>query len=120
MSYVFVLATVLLTVYGQLIIKWQVLEAGPFPAPAGERIDFLARLLISPWVVSAFVAAALAAVSWMVAMTKLDLSHAYPFVSLSFVLVLILSWGLFHEPLSWQKLVGVALIVCGVIVSSRG
>jgi len=120
MSYVYVLATVLLTVYGQLVIKWKVVDAGSFPDTWPERAWFLGRLLLDPWVVSSLVAALLAALSWMVAMTKLELSHAYPFVSLSFVLVLLLSWGLLHEPLSWQKLVGVALIVCGVIVSSQG
>jgi multidrug transporter EmrE-like cation transporter len=120
MSYFYVFATVFLTVYGQLVIKWQVVGAGQYPASGPERLYFLGRLLLNPWVISAFAAAALAAVSWMVAMTKLDLSHAYPFVSLSFVLVLLLSWGLFHEPLSWQKLLGVALIICGVIVSSYG
>ena len=41
-------------------------------------------------------------------MVKLDLSHAYPFVSLSFVLVLFLSALLFGEPLSWAKVAGVA------------
>jgi multidrug transporter EmrE-like cation transporter len=120
MSYFYVFATILLTVYGQLIIKWQVVSAGQYPSSGPERLYFLGRLLINPWVISAFAAAALAAVSWMVAMTKLDLSHAYPFVSLSFVLVLLLSWGFFHEPLTWQKLVGVALIICGVTISSHG
>lgn len=120
MSYFYVFATVLLTVYGQLIIKWQVIGAGEYPAGGYDRLHFLTTLLLNPWVISALLAAVLAALSWMVAMTKLQLSHAYPFVSLSFVLVLLLSWMLFQEPLTWQKVVGVALIVCGVIVSSQG
>ena len=120
MSYFYVFATVLLTVYGQMIIKWRVAAAGEFPVSAYDQVRFLGMLLLNPWVMSALAAAFLAALSWMVAMTKLDLSHAYPLVSLSFVLVLLLSWGLFHEPLTWQKMLGIALIVGGVTVASQG
>ena len=53
-------------------------------------------------------------------MTRLPLSHAYPFVSFSFVLVLISSAVFFHEPLTWPKLVGMACIVAGIVIGSQG
>jgi drug/metabolite transporter (DMT)-like permease len=71
-------------------------------------------------VLSALAAAFGAALCWMLAMVKLELSHAYPFVSLSFVLVLFLSAVLFGEPLSWAKVLGILLIVAGVAVGSQG
>jgi len=120
MSYAYVFATVFLTVYGQIIIKWQVMAVGRPPDSWSDRVSLLLHLLMNPWIVSALLAALLAALSWMLAMTKLDLSHAYPFVSLSFVLVLMLSGMVFHEPVNWYKLCGVALIVGGVAVSSQG
>jgi multidrug transporter EmrE-like cation transporter len=120
MSYLFVFITVFLTVYSQIVIKWQVVAAGAFPVDAGERIWFLAKLLLNPWVISALAAGLLAVVSWMAAMTKLELSHAYPFMSLAFVLVLVLSAWVFHEPITAPKLIGLALIVAGLIVGSQG
>ncbi|MDP2706729.1 MAG: hypothetical protein Q8O70_04405, partial [Burkholderiales bacterium] len=111
MSYVYVLATVLLTVYGQIAIKWQVLEAGPFPADPGAKLWFLARLLANPWVLSALAAGLLASVSWMAAMTRLELSHAYPFMSLAFILVMVCSAWFFSEPITPLKLTGIALVV---------
>ncbi|MBI4695823.1 MAG: EamA family transporter [Gammaproteobacteria bacterium] len=119
MGYFYVLLTVLLTVYGQIVIKWQVVQAGALPDGL-ERIRFLALLLVNPWVASGFLAAILAGLSWMIAMTKLELSHAYPFVSLSFALVLFFSWLVLHEPLTWPKVLGIGFIMCGVIVSSQG
>lgn len=119
MSYAYVAATVLLTVYGQIVVKWQVAEAARHGDPA-DRAAFLLGLIVNPWIVSALAAAFAAALSWMLAMAKLDLSHAYPFVSLSFVLVLFLSAGLFGEPLSLAKISGVALIVAGVALGSQG
>ena len=120
MSYFYVACTILLTVYAQLVIKWQVLPAGAFPADAADKLWFLARLLVNPWIVSALAALLVAALAWMAAMTRLDLSHAYPFTSLAFVLVVLCSAWLFHEPLNALKLIGLALIVSGIIVGSQG
>lgn len=120
LSYLFVFITIFLTVYSQIVIKWQVLAAGPFPADSTERLWFLARLLMNPWVITALAAGLLAVVSWMAAMTKLDLSHAYPFMSLAFVLVLVLSAVAFNEPVTVPKLIGLALITAGIIVGSQG
>ena len=56
----------------------------------------------------------------MAAITRLELSHAYPFMSLAFILVLVLSAWFFHEPVSWQKLAGLALICAGIVLGSQG
>lgn len=120
MSYFYVACTVLLTVYGQIVIKWQVLAAGAFPDSPSEKALFLARLLVNPWIISALAAALAAAVTWMAAMTKLDLSHAYPFLSSVFVLVPMLSVLLFSEPVTAPKVIGLALVVAGIVVGGQG
>ncbi|MGH8661675.1 MAG: EamA family transporter [Burkholderiales bacterium] len=120
MSYVYVACTILLMVYAQVVIKWQVIAAGALPADAAARLGFLAQLLINPWIASALAASLLAAVAWMAAMTKLDLSHAYPFMSLAFVLVMVASAYFFDEPLTGPKIAGVALICIGIVVGSQG
>ena len=120
MSYFYVLMTILLTVYGQIIIKWQVLNAGAFPDATEGKLRFLFDLLINPWVISAFAAALLAAIFWMAAMTRLQLSHAYPFMSLAFVLVMLAGWWFFSEPLTPLKIAGIAFVVLGIIVGSQG
>ena len=119
-NHLYILATILCTVYGQLVAKWQVRIAGSFPASFPERVYFLIRLLFNPWMVSSLAAAFFAMLSWMAAMTKFELSYAYPFMSLAFLLVLILSAFLFHEALTIPKVLGVLLIVTGIIVTSRG
>ncbi|UHQ20007.1 EamA family transporter [Lysobacter sp. KIS68-7] len=119
-AYCLVLTTVLLTVSGQFLLKWQVLRAGALPADASERLHFLLRLLLNPWVLSAFAAAFLASVTWMMAMTKLQLSHAYPMTALTFALVVFGSAVLFHEPVTPLKVVGLVLIVAGIVVGSQG
>jgi len=120
MSYLYVAGTILLTVYSQLIIKWQVSAAGAFPGTLLGKAEFIARLLINPWIVSALAGALVAVILWMAAMTRLDLSHAYPFMSLAFVLVVLGSAWFFHEPLSLLKLTGLGLICVGIVIGSQG
>ena len=120
MSYFYVACTILLTVYAQIVIKWQVMSAGALPVEPADKLWFLARLFLNPWVVSALVALLIAVATWMAAMTKLQLSHAYPFVSLAFVLVVLCSAWLFHEPLNIAKLAGLALICVGIAIGSQG
>lgn len=120
MSKVYILCTILLTVYGQLVIKLQVNKAGAFPDSGWGKLAFLLCLLLNPWVISAFLAALLASVAWMAAMTKLPLSYAYPFMSLAFVLVMVFSCVLFNEPITLSKTIGLTLIIAGLAIGSQG
>jgi multidrug transporter EmrE-like cation transporter len=118
-SYIYIALTIIFTVYGQIVIKWQASNAGPFPEDFNDKFLFLLRLVFNPWVLSGLAAAFLASLAWMAAMTKFDLSHAYPFMSLAFVLVLFLSAFFFNEPLTFSKIAGMALIVGGILVGSQ-
>lgn len=120
MSYLYIALTIALTVFGQIAIKMQVLQAGALPAGGPEKLAFLIKLLLNPWIIAAFAAAFLASISWMGAMTKFPLSYAYPFMSLNFVIVLMLGAWLFNEPLSITKIVGVLLICAGTVIAAQG
>lgn len=120
LDYLYLVATISFTVYGQVILKWRIRSYGDMPVDALEKLQFLVSLLFDPAIFSGLAAAFLASLAWMAAMTKFDLNHAYPFMSLNFILVLLLSVWLLDEPFSVQKIVGVGLIVIGTIVSAHG
>ena len=119
-GYLYIGITILLTVYGQLIVKWQVNLAGSPPESDGDMAMFLVRLVLNPWVLSGFAAAFLASVIWMAALTKFQLSYAYPFVALTFVFVVVAGGLLFGEPITVPKIAGLALIVAGITLASQG
>lgn len=119
-DYCYIVATLAFTVYGQLILKFRIGSHGALPVEFVEKLLFLGRLLGDPFILSGFVAAFLASMTWMAAMAQFDLSHAYPFTGLNFVVVLLLSGILLGEPLTMPKIVGVLLIAIGIIVSSTG
>jgi multidrug transporter EmrE-like cation transporter len=117
MSYFYILLTVLLTVYGQIVIKWEVLKIGALPQVG--KLAFIISLLTNLWIVSALLAAFMASVTWMMAVSKLQLSVAYPFTSIAFVLILLSSSLIFHEAITPFKIIGVALIVIGVVIAAQ-
>jgi drug/metabolite transporter (DMT)-like permease len=119
-GFAYILGTVLFTVYGQVVLKWRVAKVGALPAVFSDKIFFLLSVIWDPWVLSGLVAGFFAFLCWMAALTEFELSYAYPFMSLSFLLVLVLSAILFQEPLTVSKVVGVGLIVAGIIIGSRG
>ena len=116
-GFFFVMVTVFLTVYGQLVVKWQIQSLeDPLPPLFIDKVIFVFRQYLNPWIVSALFAAFLASASWLVVLTQLELSVAYPFTSLAFVLVLILSAIFFGEAFTLTKVVGTLIILIGLIV----
>jgi len=116
LSYLFVALTVAFTVYGQMVLKWQM-------GLHGELLDKpnlwnVLRLVFMPWILSAFFAAFLASLAWMAAINRLPLSRAYPYMSVNFLLVAVLATLIFKERMDAWKAAGILIIIIGVVVLS--
>lgn len=119
MGHVYIIITLLLTVYGQLVLKWQMSGAGPMPqSPSGKAL-FLLSQLVNPWIMSGFISAFLASLAWMAAVTRFDLNYAYPFMSLAFIIVAIFSIVFLGESLNLGKVGGTLMVIAGLIVVAR-
>jgi drug/metabolite transporter (DMT)-like permease len=119
-AHIFAFLTPILAAYSQLIIKWQVLAAGQVPDGYLSKITFIVNILLKPWVLSALLATFLSGVTWMMAMTRLELSHAYPFVALTFIVVPLCGIWLFDETLTTAKVIGSVIILVGIAVVTLG
>lgn len=91
MAHLYIFGTIFFTVYGQLVIKWRIPNYGHLPEATLEKLIFLLKLFLDPFILSGFVSAFVASLCWMAAMTKFELSYAYPFMGLTFVVVFISS-----------------------------
>ena len=123
MAHLFLVSTIVLSVYSQMIMKWRI--TGRF---AGLRIPdgiwakavTLFIVVFDPFVFTGLVATFVSGLCWMATMSKLEIGYAYPFTSLGFVLVVLLSHLLFGESLNAWRISGVILIVAGITVASQG
>lgn len=116
-SYIFL--TILLTVLSQLIIKWKMSEFNYSDYPTFQDKFVLAfSMLINPLIVLALIFVFLSGLSWIIALTKFQLSYAYPFMSLSLIFVTISSIVIFGEVVNFQKIFGIMLVIFGIIILS--
>jgi len=117
MGYLYIFLTIGLTVYGQVILKHEVGKV-TFPPDGLQTLWFLIKFCLRPLVFSGLFAAVLASFAWMAALSKFQLSYAYPFTSLNFVLVVVISIIAFGEAIDVYKIGGLGLILAGVYVLS--
>jgi len=119
LDHVYIIGTIVFTVYSQLIMRWQVSLAGALPVDLMGKVCFVAHLFLNPWVISSILATLFAGISWMLAMSRFEISYAYPWIGLNFLLMLFFGVLLFDELFSFGKFIGTALVVAGIIVISR-
>lgn len=117
MGYLYIFGTIIFTVYGQLILKWRIVQYGTLPEIFLDKIAFLFKIVFDPFIFSGFVSAFIASFFWMAAMTKFEVSYAYPII-LSGLLLLtsLLGIVLLGESIQYGKVVGILLILMGVFV----
>jgi multidrug transporter EmrE-like cation transporter len=89
-------------------------------AQTSFSIDWFTHLFRQPWaaVLIAFELASFAA--WMTVLARMRLSAAFPLTALGYVLIIGVSWAVFHEPASVPQIVGGAVILAGVWLIGRG
>lgn len=117
MSWACAVFSVLLVSAAQLMMRLAMMR---LPSPAGP-VGFIVALPVMPMaallLLTGVLAYALSMLCWLKALVRLPLSHAYPLLSLSYLLV----WAgalcipVLHETFHWGKLAGGALILCGVL-----
>ena len=121
MRYLYIIGTIIFTVYGQLILKWRITHLN-FSLPESGLIDKLSgliRLLFDPFIFSGFFSAFVASLFWMATMSKFQITEAYPFMSLAPAIVFLLGVWLLNETFTLGKVIGLVFIIIGTIVTVK-
>ena len=117
--YISILACLALTVYGQIIIKHRI---NLKEAPVGSILDKISTIIyyfFDPYILSGFIAAFIASIFWMSALTSLPLTRAYPVMSSAPLIVLLFGILFLDESLTIGKVLGGLLILIGVYLSVK-
>ena len=119
-SFLLVIASSLLAVTGQICLKMGMERIGTLNLSGlASGVQTAVHVMTTPLVILGLACYAISAVVWLVVLSKLDLSLAYPLLALNFVLVPLLGWLLLGEQIPSLRWVGVAIIFVGVTVISR-
>ena len=118
--YFYILFTLLFTVYGQLILKWRLSNLKVIlPELVTDKLIYLIKLVLDTFIFSGFIAAFIASLFWMAAMTKFEITHAYPFMSLAPALVFLLGVFVLNETFTMGKVIGLIIIMLGIAITVK-
>ena len=119
-SLVLIFIAVAIGVTGQLSLKMGMNHVGTIDGTSvAHPIETLSSVFRSPMVWVGLALYGLGAVAWLIVLSRLDLSFAYPFLALSYAITPILAWRLLDEPVSGLRWLGIAVIILGVVIVSR-
>ncbi len=118
--YLYILGTLVFTVYGQIVLKWR-MNGLQVVLPEGgvQKVWYLIRLLLDPFIFSGFASAFVASLFWMAAMSKFEITQAYPFMALAPALVFVVGVFFLGEPFTWGKVIGLVLIAIGIFITVK-
>ena len=116
---IYILISVLGSAIGQLMLKKGMSDIGPLTLSVNRVIPVVCRMATNPYVITGMMIYAMGTIFWLTALSRVDLSFAYPFVSLSYIIMLIGSWYLFNEHISVLRVVGTVVVIVGVLMISR-
>lgn len=86
---------------------------------AGSPVPIALAFAQSPAIIAGLAMYGVGTLVWLNVLARMDLSQAYPFVGLSFMLTAILGHYLFHETFHAGRIMGTALVIAGVILVAR-
>ena len=106
---------------GNLIIKGALKAGGGLNMATDQLLRTLFHLFTNPGIILGLALYLVGFVIWAKALSEVDISTVYPiFISLAFIVVVLGSRLFFGESLGVTKLGGIAIIVIGIVLASRG
>jgi drug/metabolite transporter (DMT)-like permease len=116
---IYILISVLGSVAGQLLLKKGMNDMGQVTLSLDKLPAILWKMVTNPNVFFGLAIYLVGTVFWLAALSRVDLSYAYPFASLSYIIMLVASWLWFGEKITPGRIFGTAVIGIGVLLIYR-
>ena len=118
-SFSLLMLGVLLNASAQLLLKAGTNAVGQFEFTAANILPVGLRLAFQPHIAGGVACYVVSLVVWIMGLSRVPVSVAYPMLSVGYVLNAVAAWYLFGESLTAQKLIGIAFIITGVVLVTR-
>lgn len=118
-SFSLIFTGVMLNVAAQLLIKAGTNSIGFFEFSRENILPIGWKLATEPHIIGAMFCYALSVVIWILALSRVQVSIAYPLLSMGYVVNAAAAWWFFNETFNPAKVAGIGVIILGVIIISR-
>ena len=118
-DYILLIFNVFLTVFGQIMLKQGVTNVGRIES-FRELISKFWQLILNPYVLGGISIYGFTTFVWLVILSRIKLSIAYPMLSLGYVIAIPFSWLVFKESIPKVRIIGAIIICIGVYLVAQG
>ncbi|HET7922724.1 MAG TPA: SMR family transporter [Gammaproteobacteria bacterium] len=119
-SFLLVITGVLLNAAAQLLLKAGVSRVGEIKLTFATILSAGWKLAFEPHILGGLTCYVVSVVVWILALSRVQVSIAYPMLSLGYVVTAVAAWWLMGESLSAMRMTGIAVIIVGVYLVARG
>lgn len=116
---VLVLLATALGIGGQFMLKYGMGQMGPLGLSVGEVPALIWKIATAPYVIGGLLVYGIGTFFWLITLSRIELSVAYPFVSLNQVLIFLIAWLVLREQISPLRAAGVIVICVGMLLVAR-
>lgn len=118
-SFSLVMLGVLLNAGAQLLLKAGTNAVGQFEFSSANILPMGMKFAVEPHILGGLTCYVISVVVWIMALSRVEVSIAYPMLSIGYVVNAIAAWWLFGEALSAMRLSGIGIIIVGVYLVAR-
>jgi len=114
-----ILVGVLLNAVAQILLKKGMLSIGYFEFHFENFFPIIKKVTNNLYILSGLTSYVISVMIWLLVLARVEVSYAYPFLSVGYVVVTVMGYVIFQENLSWMRVIGIAVIIVGVLLLSR-
>ena len=92
---------------------------GPISVTMDTALPVLSRLATEPWLWLGLFCYGFSVVVWILALSRVDVSIAYPMLSIGYIVNALAAWALLGESLNTHRILGIGVIIIGVVILTR-
>ena len=120
-TYVLILISVLMSALAQVLLKTGMSGGAVRESLAqGSGWSSLTLIALNPWVAGGLLVYFLSAGVWLLVLSRVQVSFAYPFVGIGFIVTMLAGWWLFGDTIGAQRIAGTVLVAAGIVLIARG
>ena len=119
MMFLLILAGVLLNAGAQLLLKAGMTQIGHFEFTTANAFPIAMRVMMNLPIVSGLSLYVFSVVVWLLVLSRVQVSYAYPMLSLGYVVNALAANYFFGEPLTFPRVTGILIIILGVYLVAR-
>jgi len=116
-NFLMLFISISLAIAGQLFMKVGMKIIGKFPV--NSMLSMIIPMVFQPYVFIGIMCFGVSSIFWLVVLSRMELSFAYPMVSVAYIFVAIFSYIVFKENVSLIRWLGIITICAGVFLISR-